>query len=253
VTALEPYAPARDIASKLGRKLTQWRAARPASLRFPQPLLSITFDDFPASAADAGARILELHGARATFYASAGLAGLDGPCGRNFSARDIARLVGAGHEIGCHTFAHADCARRKVFDLLEDLARNRDALEAMGAAPARTLAYPYGETTSRFKANLPPRFASARGTAPGLSAGRVDLAQLRALPFFGAGALQRLRRALKRAARRKAWLIAYTHDVSDAPSPWGTRTDDLDALLAAAHRLGFSVLPVTAALERRLA
>ena len=68
-----------------------------------------------------------------------------------------------------------------------------------------------------------------------------------------AGWLEQANIALKRAARRRAWLIGFTHDVADAPSPWGTRGADLDSLLHAAHRLGFIVLPVSAALDRRLA
>ncbi|MBX9745299.1 MAG: hypothetical protein K2X34_00260 [Hyphomonadaceae bacterium] len=44
------YAPPRDPLSKVRRRLTQWRAARPAKLKFDQPLLSICFDDFPVSA-----------------------------------------------------------------------------------------------------------------------------------------------------------------------------------------------------------
>lgn len=221
-------------------------------LRFDAPILSICFDDFPATAAEAGARILESHGARATFYAAAALVDADAPCGRNFSPAHLRRLVAAGHEIGCHTYDHADCAKRDVFDTLQGLARNRDALAAMGCAPPRTLAYPYGETTPALKANLPPRIACARGIAPGLNAGRVDLAQLRAYPLFGAGALARAHAALKRAAKRKAWMIAFTHDIADAPSAWGTSAADLDALLRTARALDVVVAPVSAALERRL-
>lgn len=245
------YSPSRDVASKLRRRMTQWRRARPATLRFDAPMLSVTFDDFPVTAAHEGARILESHGARGTFYAAAGLAETDGPCGRNFSAADVRRLAAAGHEIGCHTFAHADCAVRGTFETLQDLAANRDALAAMGAGEAaRSLAYPYGETSSALKDALPPRFACARGVLQGLNVGRVDLAQLRAYPLFGDGALAKARAALKRAAKRNAWMIAFTHDVSDTPSLWGTRGADLAALLKAAHELGFTVLPVAAALKR---
>lgn len=246
------YSPPRDLLSKVSRRFTQERAARPVKLAFDEPILSVTFDDFPATAADAGARVLERYGARGTFYASSKLSGTDGPCGRNFSPRDIARLTSLGHEIGCHTSNHADCARRDVFTSLEDLARNRDALMAMGARSPRAHAYPYGETTRALKDGLPPRLATARGVTPGLNVGHGDLAQLRAYPLFGAGALERLHQAMRIAAKRNAWVIAFTHDVSDEPSDWGTRTADLDALMRTAHALGFTVLPVSSAIERRL-
>lgn len=247
------YAPSRDLVSKVRRRLTQHYAARPAKLSFAQPVLSITFDDFPASAADAGARLLERHGARGTYYAASAMAGVEGPCGMGYTAADIARLVSAGHEIGCHTSDHHDCARRDIFSTLEDLARNRDALMRMGAPAPSTHAFPYGETSAELKNNLPPRFLSARGILPGLNVGLSDLTQLRAYPLFGAGGMQRVSAALKSAAKRKAWVIGFTHDVSDTPSDWGTRTDEMDALLSEARQLGFVILPVTAALARRLA
>lgn len=250
---LNAYAPPRDLASKVRRRMTQWRASKPAQLVFDKPILSITFDDFPVSAAQEGARILECHGARGTYYASAGMSETNGRSGPNFSPADIQRLLAVGHEIGCHSYAHRDAARRDVFTTLEDLAKNRDALIRMGAPSPRTHAYPYGETTDQLKDGLPPRFACARGILPGLNVGRADLAQLHAFPMFGANWLEQANIALARAAKRNAWLIAFTHDVADAPSPWGTRGADLGALLRSAHRLGFIVLSVSAALERRLA
>lgn len=250
---MEAYSPPRDLLSKVRRRFVQERASRPADLQFEQPILSITFDDFPATAAEMGARILDRHGARGTYYASAGLVGKDGPCGMNFSPRDIARLAAHGHEIGCHTLDHDDCARRDIFSNLEDLARNRDRLVAMGAPPPRAHAYPYGETNAALKDNLPPRFQSARGILPRLNVGRGDLAQLHAFPLFGAGALERAYDALRNGAKRNAWVIGFTHDVADAPSPFGTKAADFEDLLRTAHRLGFLVLPVTTALTRRIA
>lgn len=249
---MEAYSPPRHLLAKVQRRLTQRRAARPATLHFEQPILSITFDDFPASAAREGAQILESHGARGVFYAAAGLAEQDGPSGRNFSAADLKRLAAAGHEIGCHSYAHNDCAKRPVFETLQDFAKNRDALTAMGLTEAaHSLAYPYGETTSALKRSLPPRFSSARGVMPGLNVGPADLAQLRAYAMFGEP-FAAMRRELKQAARRNAWVIGFTHDVADAPSPWGTRSAELDALLRMARDLDYLILPVSAALERRL-
>lgn len=247
------YAPSRDLISKVRRRLTAERAARPVRFAFEQPIFSVTFDDFPASAADAGARILERHGARGTYYASSKMANVDGPCGPGFAPSDIARLARTGHEVGCHSATHADCARRDIFSSLEDLARNRDALMAMGAPAPRTHAYPYGETSSELKDNLPPRLMSARGILPGLNSGPGDLAQLRAFPLFGDGGIARVMDALKQGAKRNAWVIGFTHDIADKPSPWGATAAELDLLLREAHKLGYVVLPVTSALGRRVA
>lgn len=249
---LSAYSPPRGIAAKFKRRATQRHAARPVTLHFDQPILSISFDDFPISAAEQGAAILEARGARGTYYASAGLTQTEGPCGPNFGAEHLAYLAARGHEIGCHTFGHEDCARRSALETLRDLAQNRDALEAMGVpAPAQTLAFPYGETTIELKQSLPPRYRCARGILPGLNAGAADLAQLRAYALFGANWRGRLRHALKRAAKKKAWVIGFTHDVSATPSPWGTNASDLDGLLSEAQALGFAILPVNEALDRR--
>ncbi len=247
------YSPPRHFAAKLQRRMTQEHAARPALLRFAQPLLSISFDDFPVSAAQAGADILERHGGRGTYYASAGLADTVGPCGRNFSGRDLVRLSERGHEIGCHTFGHDDCARRAPLETLKDLARNRYALAGMGAPrAAETLAFPYGETTVALKHSLPPRYRCARGVLPGLNVGPADLAQLRAHALFGSGWRARVKQALKMAARKKAWLIGFTHDVTDSPSAWGTRADEFDQLITEAKALGFSIVTISEALDRRI-
>lgn len=246
------YAPPRDPVSKVRRRITQWRAARPAKLSFTCPVLTICFDDFPVSAAETGARILEAHGGRGTFFAAAGLMEEEGPCGQNFSPSHLTKLAAAGHEIGCHTFSHNDCAQLPAEDTLSDLARNRDALADMGGPMPVTLAYPYGETHRALKTTLPHRYIAARGILPGLNVDRVDLAQLRSYALFGAGGLAAVHAALQRAAASKAWVIAFTHDVSDSPSPWGTSSGDLADLLREAQAMGFNVLPMREAVVRGL-
>lgn len=247
------YAPSRSLASRLRRVWTQARRVEPARLHFSNALLSICFDDFPASAAITGAPLLERYGARGTFFAAGALANEDSPSGRGYNASNIARLLSAGHEIGCHTYSHGDCARQNVLDTLKDIARNRDALAQMGCDAPASFAYPYGETSLALKRALPPRLACARGISPGLNHGPTDLAHLRAYPLFGRDGLGRAMRALKQAARIKAWMIAFTHDICATPSPWGTRPEDLEALLVAASKLGVVILPVSAALARRRA
>lgn len=244
------YAPARDLRSKVARRVTQWRAARPALLAPARPILTVSFDDFPITAARAGAAVLEGHGARGSYFAAAGLMGEAGPCGRNFAAEDLLSLAGRGHEIGCHSFAHEDGAVHDPRETLADYAKNADAIAALGhATPLTTLAYPYGETRVALKQALPARIRLARGVLPGLNHGRVDLAQLRAYAMFGANAAERLIPVLERAATRNAWMIVFTHDVAAAPSPFGTTPQALDSLLVSARALGFAIAPLGAALD----
>jgi peptidoglycan/xylan/chitin deacetylase (PgdA/CDA1 family) len=246
------YSPPRDFVSKVKRRLTQGKRARPAHLRFERPILSVCFDDFPHNAATLGASLLESHDGRGTFYACASLANVEGPCGPGFTAGDLAKLKADEHEIACHSFSHHDLAQLDTYDALIDLARNSDALRTMGyAGPLQALAYPYGETASPLKAALPARYLCARGVLPGLNVGAVDLAQLRAYALFGAG-LKRARAALRAGAARKAWMIVFTHDISETPSAWGTTPDALDAFLADAVARGYEIAPVSTALAKAL-
>ena len=80
--------------------------SRTVAMRNRRAIVSFTFDDFPQSAVLNGARLLENHGARGTFYLTGSY------CGRvvdnvpQYGAEDLAVLAQAGHEIGCHTFSH---------------------------------------------------------------------------------------------------------------------------------------------------
>lgn len=246
-----PYAPSRSLGARLARRRVRNFIARPALLKPARPLVSFTFDDFPKSAARTGAQLLEHVGGRGTFYACAGYAGQMTQTGEMFDAEDIRRLLAGDHEVGCHTFAHIDCARTSPGDVFADMVRNADALGAMGMEDRLvSFAYPYGETTAALKSQLPSRFTSARGIAPGLASGRADLAQLRANAMYGRGALQRCLAVLEAARRRNGWAIFFTHDVSSRPSPWGTPTGLLERLCGAAFTGGVDILPVREALAR---
>lgn len=246
----EAYAPPRHLAAKAARRMTAWRIAHPIEIAPTRPLLSVCFDDFPQSAAKLGAQILADYGARGTYYAAASLEGEEGPHGRNFTRDDLLHVAEASHEIGCHSYAHGDSTRLPVRDALLDSAKNADALAAMGLkAPLRSFAYPYGETTFALKRALPQRFIAARGTFGGLNLGRGDRAQLRAAPYFGPDAFASVQNDLVTAARQKAWLIVFTHDVANWPSAWGTTPQALVALLRAARTLDFDIVTVSAGAE----
>ena len=248
-----PYTPQRGLGAMLARRRVQNHAARPAMLRPARPLISFTFDDFPKSAARTGAALLDHVGGRGTFYASAAFAGQITHTGEMFDANDVKRLLADGHEIGCHTYTHLDCARAAPGDVFADMVRNAVALGEMGMEDRLvSFAYPYGETTVALKSQLPSRFTSARGITPGLASGRADLAQLRANAMYGPGALRRCLAVLEAARRRNGWVIFFTHDVSSRPSPWGTPSGLLERLCGAAFTGGIDILPVREALARVL-
>jgi hypothetical protein len=52
------------------------------------------------------------------------------------------------------------------------------------------------------------------------------------------------------AARRGAWLILYTHDVAERPSPFGCSPGELERVLRRAQAAGMAMLPVGAMVER---
>lgn len=248
------YAPARHFGAAIDRRRTQRRYARPARVRLTRPVISFTFDDFPKSAVTRGAQILEAVGGRGTWYASCAYAGESTQYGEMFDAADIARLTAAGHEVGCHTYAHMDCARATNDDVFADMVRNADALTAMGLEERLvSFAYPYGETTVDLKGNLPARFTSARGTTPGLAHGRIDMAQLPANPLFGDDAQKRALQLLELARRRNGWVIFYAHDVSSRPTAWGASTGLLERVVTSAYATGIEMAPVRDVAARILA
>ncbi|MGE0827855.1 MAG: polysaccharide deacetylase family protein [Hyphomonadaceae bacterium] len=248
------YAPSRGLGEKIARRMTQAHVARPARVKLPRGALSVCFDDFPVSAAEAGAAALERFDARGTFYAAAGMSGEDGPAGKCFSAAQLRRLAASGHEIGCHTYGHVDCAKTDADEFISECARNAIELALFGhRAPLRSLAFPFGETNRHVKDALPDDFTSARGINPGLNHGWVDLAQLKAYPFYGWAALEPLLAALQKAHDKRAWMIVFTHDVGQEPSKWGAPLGALGALLRRARDLKMDISPVGDIADRIIA
>jgi len=240
--------------SHSGRRRALRHLARPVHVRLSKPVISFTFDDFPKSSVTRGAQVLESVGGRGTWYAGCAITGETTQYGPMFDAADVARLCGAGHEIGCHTFSHTDCAAASMDDVFADMVRNAEALAALGLEERLvSFAYPYGETTVALKDALPSRFTTARGTEAGLAEGRIDFAQLPANALFGEDAQKRAMKLLEQAQRRKGWLIFYTHDVSVRPTAWGSSTAVLERVATAAYAAGVEMAPVREVAARILA
>lgn len=232
-------------------KAAQVRLARNVPLnaldtRLDAPVVSFTFDDFPRSALTEGGRVLRERGWAGTYFAAGGF------CGRTvdgldyFDRDDLVRAREEGHEIACHTFGHLRLPESRKDAIETDLERNAEFLtEAIPGQRLSSFAYPYGDLDLGRKALIARRFAVCRGIWPGINAGRMDFAQLKAVP------LERrsldgvdVEAWLDRAQAERGWLIFFTHDVSDDPSPYGCSRRSFEAVADAVARRGLKVLPM---------
>lgn len=240
---ITPYTPDQSLVGKVRRRLTRRMFQRPAPLNLDGPTLSFTFDDIPDSAAHVGAALLEEAGLRGTFYVCAGLFGREGHMGRFADADDISHLIRNGHEISGHTFNHIDCFKTSAEALEIDLDANDQVLTRLGAHGDH-FAYPYGEVSPRSKRLLSQRYASMRGVHKGLVTRGSDLNQLPGVGIEGPEGEAIARAWIDRAIAQRAWLILYTHDVRDQPSPWGCTPTALKNLIAYALEKGVKVQPL---------
>lgn len=247
---VDAYEPDRTLKGKLRRRLIRLAHRRPARVKLERPMVSFSFDDAPATACVAGAAVLEARGLRGTYYFAAGLTGREGPMGRFATGEDAARLHEAGHEIGCHTFSHLDCGQSTQEATQADLDQNAEALRTWGVAAPVSFAYPYGDVGAPAKRLLASRFKTVRALHHGLIANGADLNQAPAVGIEGDDGESVALNWLDRAHAQKAWLILYTHDVSDTPSQWGCSTQALERLVDGAIHAGFDVVTVAEGARR---
>jgi peptidoglycan/xylan/chitin deacetylase (PgdA/CDA1 family) len=248
-----------DLAAVIDDRLN--RVTNRLMRRFPGPpveiaperaIVSFTFDDVPDTALSNGARILEAHGVRGTFYIAGGLADRVEPGRTLISPSGIAALAARGHEIGCHTFSHGNVRKTPPAALRADLDRNRAFLTGtIGGPPPESFAFPFNAMSPFATGELRRRFRSARGGREGINRGPVDPMLLRAVEIRSPDAHARgLTRWIDDAVESPAWLIFFVHDIAEPHTDYGTTPEIFDALVAHALARGAAVLPVAAALDR---
>lgn len=240
------------LLDKMRRRAGRYLDVRPAPIRPDRGVFSLSFDDIPASAWTEAGPILAEHGIKATYYVCGGLesgSNMDLP---QFTTAHLQALCEAGHEVGCHTFSHANSLRMSASDYAADLDRNAAwVAERLDEHRMTTFAWPFGDVARGTKAVVADRFDLARGIRDGFNAGSADRANLQAiglesrrLPGYDLEAL------MAETAERKGWLIAYGHDVMDTPTPYGCTPDDLDRVIRLANAAGLEIMPVGAAWAR---
>ncbi len=214
--------------------------------RLGSAIASITFDDIPTTAATVGSRILDEAGAPGTFYVCGGKVSGTNAGLPQASIEQVIALHKGGHEIGCHTFSHQNASAIPAGDFVADIRQNLDYFAQMAPdAPVRNFAYPYGAWTVNSKIRSARIFETCRGITPGLNCDVADLADLRSviltdIHFNEQDVLDWI--AAAKAA--KAWLIFFTHDVSDTPSEFGCRPDQLRFVVEALKSASVEIVTV---------
>src|SRR6266481_6219728 len=152
---------------RLARGLQNWprhwkarnRAKRPARIVRDRAVVSFSFDDFPRSAYERGGEVLRAHGMKSTYYLSMGLMGRDSILGPLADQDTVARVMGGGDEIGCHTFGHVDAWAVSAADFGESIDENADRFARMFPGQRfRSFAYPHGSATPAVKRMVESRF-----------------------------------------------------------------------------------------------
>lgn len=239
------------LSVRLNRLLARLTPAHSVRLAGARPIASITFDDFPKSAWTRGGPILAEYKVHGTYYTAGSFCGRIEKGMEYYDADDLGALTAAGHEIGCHSFAHQPTPSLSTQELARDAARNEEFLKPFlnGRAP-ESYAFPYGLASPRTKKFFAPRFTNVRGVHPGLNSGRADLALLNVISIeMRCWDRDRIMRAITRARHDRAWIIFYTHDVSDAPSEYGSTPAMLSELLDRLAGARIEILPMCEAVK----
>ncbi|GAT67482.1 polysaccharide deacetylase family protein [Planomonospora sp. ID91781] len=137
----------------LARDLTEIQPQWPAA-RFPVPpaarkvdcartrCVALTFDDGPGEYTGPLLDTLAAHRARATFFVI-GRTVADG------DGADLRRMVAEGHELGNHSWSHADLTGLPEDGIEEELRRTQEAVRRVTGVRMAFMRPPYGATDRR--------------------------------------------------------------------------------------------------------
>ena len=238
MTGLSQSQSVHDVARKVRRKLGLLLGQRQIGDLWPQGVVSFTFDDFPKTALTAGGAILERHGARGTYYTASTMANTKSDAGFLFDAEDIQTAHQRGHEIACHTHSHLRCSEARASALASEVHANAAALSAIIKDFVPTnFAFPYGASSPTARRVMKRYYSSCRGNQPGINVKIPDLAELFAYSVYAMTFDEiKMRDLIDKNRAIGGWLIFYTHDVTQSPSPYGCTPEQWEAVVGHAAR-----------------
>lgn len=215
-------------------------------------LASISFDDFPRSAWTTGGEILRRHNVLATYYVVGGFQGRVVEGVEQYTIDDLKAVAAAGHEIASHTYGHRPVSDLKNADIVEDENQNTEFFKAhLDTYSAHGFAYPYGEISVRTKRLYSRLYTVSRGIREGVNGRWFDRSQVKAIGLERKSwSKARIESAVAQAREKKAWIVLFTHDVSETPSPYGATPEMLEHAIETFKSSGIEVVTMREAYER---
>lgn len=248
IKALQFWTRVRNYCTRRGARVF---FKRPFVINTPVSFISFTFDDFPRSALSTGGAILRNYGVRGTYYASLGLLGKQAPTGPMFLLEDLGELLGQGHELGCHTYAHCHSSETATSVFMDSIIQNRLTLsELFPGASFRTFSYPIGLPRIRTKRRVAQHFVCSRGGGQTFNAGTADLNCLSA--YFlekSRDNPESVKNVIDQNRKARGWLIFASHDICASPTPWGCTPEYFEDIVRWSVESGARILPVVEAWE----
>ena len=240
----------QELLLKVDRRAAKHYASKTFRMKNQSPVVSFTFDDVPDSAFTNGASILEEYGIRGTFYIASGICDTTDEHWHYLTGEQVRALHDRGHEIGCHTFSHANMEVCDAAEADEECRKNLNLLKQLcGNIRVTNFAYPFGRVKMMRKLQMQKRFDSCRGVIEGINSGTVDLGLLKVVNLYDDTLTpDKLQRVLRETRDTNGWLIFYTHDVAEKPSWIGCSPGLLRSAIKAAQEVA-TCLPIRDALK----
>ena len=221
------------------------------------PVISFTFDDVPDSTLYYGASILEKYGLRGTFYIAGSLAGTLETTRQLINENGIAELAERGHEIGCHTFSHPNIATLSGAQLQAETDRNRGFLNRVldkhktKTGSQLNFAYPYNAVSYFAYRRMAKNYRSCRAGENRINRGATCLQMLFGMEIGRPDEdVTQLKAEIDAVKAQPGWLIFFTHDISETPTPYGCTPAAFEKLVQYAVQSGCEILTVNEALDR---
>jgi peptidoglycan/xylan/chitin deacetylase (PgdA/CDA1 family) len=226
-------------------------ACRKVPSRFSRPIVSFTFDDFPRSAYNLGGTILNQFGIKGTYYVAMSLMGTRDVQGEHFHAEDLEHVVNHGHELGCHTFHHFSCSAHSPEECERSVQQNQEQLEeVLPGYKLRQFSFPFGHVSPTVKKAFGARFTSCRGIYSGINHEQIDLNLLLANRLYERIPMAQVEQLIEKNTAQRGWLVFYTHDIQDHPSPYGCNSQYFERAVQRAMDSGAEVLTISEAISR---